>query len=84
MTKKPQTQKQLQNKLTKNEFSMIVESIVAKDNIGYMDAVVDYCDRTGMEIETAAAHCNAKIKACMELEASDLNLLKEKLNKLPI
>ena len=63
---------------------MIIESIVVKDNIGYLDAIVEYCEKNNMEIETAASHCNTKIKACLQSEASDLNLLKEKLTRLPI
>ena len=49
-----------------------------------MDAIVDYCDNNEMEIESAAKLVNTKIKESIKLEASDLNLLKEKVVKLPI
>ena len=49
-----------------------------------MDAIVHYCDNSGMEIETAAKLINTKIKQSIASEASDLNMMKEKINKLPI
>ena len=66
------------------KFSLIIEEIVIEKRLSYMDAIVDYCDNNEMEIESAAKLVNTKIKESIKLEASDLNLLKEKVIKLPI
>ena len=63
---------------------MEIEEMVYELDISYMDAIVHYCDKTGMEIETAAKLLNQKIKETIASEASDLNLMKEKINKLPV
>ena len=65
-------------------FSMKIEKLVVEKKIPYMDAIVHYCDNSGMEIETAAKLINTKIKQSIASEASDLNMMKEKINKLPI
>ena len=65
-------------------FSMKIEKLVIEKKIPYMDAIVHYCDNSGMEIETAAKLINTKIKQSIASEASDLNMMKEKINKLPI
>jgi|TARA_R100000081_G_C4729309_1_gene122510 hypothetical protein len=66
------------------KFSLIIEEIVLDKKLSYMDAIVDYCENNEMEIESAAKLVNTKIKESIKLEASDLNLLKEKVVKLPI
>ena len=51
-----------------------------------MDAVVLYCEENNLEIESAAKLLSSKknkIRQSIELEASDLNLLKEKICSLP-
>ena len=61
-------------------FSMKIEKLVIEKKIPYMDAIVHYCDNSGMEIETAAKLINTKIKQSIASEASDLNMMKEKKN----
>jgi len=65
-------------------FSILIEEIVIEKRLSYMDAIVFYCDNNEMEIESAAKLVNSKIKESIKLEASELNLLKEKIIKLPI
>lgn len=65
-------------------FSILIEGIVIDKKLSYMDAIVFYCDNNEMEIESAAKLVNSKIKESIKLEASELNLLKEKIIKLPI
>jgi DNA gyrase/topoisomerase IV subunit A len=67
-----------------NDFSMKIEEIVKEKKIPYIDALVDYCDKSGMEIEIAAKLINSKIKECIHYEASQLNLMKEKSYTLPL
>ena len=65
-------------------FSMKIEKLVMEKNIPYMEAVVHYCEKNNIEVETAAKLINNKIKQMIGLEASDLNMMKEKINKLPL
>ena len=59
--------------------------MVASDlRVSYMDAIVWYCEKHELEIETAAKMINTKIKETIAMEASKLNLMKEKINSLPI
>ena len=49
-----------------------------------MDAIVHYCQKNDIEIETGAKLVNTIIKSKLEAEASELNCLKEKSAKLPV
>ena len=65
-------------------FSIEIEKMVARGDTSYIDAVTSFCEKNGMEIETAAKLCNKQIKAIMMSEASELNLMKEKTPRLPV
>ena len=72
---------------TKDEmkkFAMAIEGLVANTDYTYLEAIVEYCKNTELEIEVAASLINANLKSKIELQASDLNLLKTKNSKLPI
>ena len=49
-----------------------------------MDAIVWYCEKNEIEVETAAKLINTKIKETIALEAGKLNMMKEKINCLPV
>lgn len=69
--------------LNTQKFSLIVEKLVQEKRCSYMDAVVLYCEKNEMEVETAAKLLNTKIKQQLEIEYADLNYL-PKANTLPI
>ena len=72
---------------TKDEmkkFSFAIDSMVANTDYTYLEAIVEYCKETGLEIEVAATLINSNLKTKIEGQAMDLNLLKEKASKLPI
>ena len=72
---------------TKDEmkkFAVAIEGLVANTDYTYLEAIVEYCKNTELEIEVAASLINANLKSKIELQASDLNLLKTKNSKLPI
>jgi hypothetical protein len=72
---------------TKDEmkkFAIAIEGLVANTDYTYLEAIVEYCKKTELEIEVAASLINANLKSKIELQASDLNLLKTKNSKLPI
>lgn len=72
---------------TKDEmttFSLNIETLVSKKNIPYMDAVLIYCEETGLEVELAAKLVSGALKSKIQLEAEDLNFLpKSNTTKLP-
>ena len=66
------------------KFAVAIEGLVANTDYTYLEAIVEYCKDTELEIEVAASLINANLKSKIELQASDLNLLKVKNSKLPI
>lgn len=72
------------NGLTSEKFLKEIERIVSTYNIEYMDAVIHFCDKNNIEVETAASiiRSNLKIKSKLQLEAENLNYL-PKSAKLP-
>jgi len=72
---------------TKDEmakFAKSIEEYVAKTNYNYIEAIVEYCKTTGLEIEVAATLINSNLKSKIENVALDNNMLKEKGARLPI
>jgi len=72
---------------TKDEmakFAKAIDALVAKTDLNYIEAIIEHCKETGLEIEVAASLVNANLKAKLANDAIDLNLLKEKGNRLPI
>lgn len=66
-------------------FSLSIESIVAKKNIPYMDAVIMYCEETGLEVELAAKMISGALKSKIQIEAEELHFLpKSNTTKLPL
>ena len=65
-------------------FSIKIEEISNELKISYMDAIVWYCEENEIEVETAAKLINSKIKDTIAYEASKLNMMKEKINSLPV
>jgi len=74
---------QMDNIMTTAKFSAMIEGMVKELNITYMDAIVHYCSRNDIEIETAAKLLNTIIKSKIEAEAMDLNYLPKEA-KLPL
>ena len=73
----------MDNIMTTAKFSAMIEGMVKELNITYMDAIVHYCSRNDVEIETAAKLLNTVIKSKIEAEAIDLNFLPKEA-KLPL
>lgn len=71
---------------TKDEmfkFQEQIENMVINSDYNYMEAIIDYCDRTGMEIELASSLVNKDLKAKIQIDAQELNML-PKSRRLPI
>ena len=70
------------NFLNKQKFSMLIEETVLKDKISYMDAIIEVCEKNGIELEDVRKFVSPAIKDKLEAEARNLNYL-PKLNSLP-
>ena len=72
---------------TKDEmakFAKSIEEYVANTKYNYIEAIVEYCKTTGLEIEVAATLINSNLKSKIENVALDNNMLKEKSSRLPL
>ena len=65
------------------EFSLFIEERVSKDRIGYMDAIIYYCNTNAVDIESIGNLVTPSLKQKIQLEAEESNLMKPK-GKLPI
>jgi len=65
-------------------FALNIERLVANTDFNYIEAIVEYCKQTGLEVEVAATLINSNLKSKIENDAMDLNLLKVKGSRLPI
>ena len=70
--------------ITPNKFALIIEDIVRKKRISYMDAVIEYCAENQIDPSTTKSMINKNLKEKIAYEAQCLNMLKEKTAKLPI
>jgi len=71
---------------TKNEiseFSTLIEELTVELRCSRIDAILEHCKNTGLEIEVASTLISAALKAKIREEAQDNNMLK-KQSKLPI
>lgn len=66
------------------KFAFAIDSMVANTDYNYIEAIIEYCKQTGLEIEMAAKLINKTLKKKIESDAMDNNLLKVKNSKLPI
>ncbi len=71
-----------------NTFSSItkyIEKITETYKIGYIDAVIHYCEENNLEVEFLGEliNQNPNLKAKIELEAEELHYLK-KTDRLPL
>jgi hypothetical protein len=63
--------------MSTSKFSKIITDIVEEKEITYMDAIMDYCYKNELEIESAAKLINQKIKKHLKEEATKLNFMKD-------
>ena len=70
--------------MTSVKFRELLEEKVAQDNVSYIDAIVDICEKTGLEIESVPRMLNMKTKKILRNEATNLNMLKKKGARLPV
>lgn len=66
-----------------NEFSLYIEERVLKERIGYMDAVIQYCEEIDIDIESISKLINQSLKDKIQNEAEENNFMKPR-GKLPL
>ena len=65
------------------KFSLAIEELATKLRCDYHEAIIYYCQDTGLEVEVAAQLVSNALKAKIRDQAENLNLIK-KTSKLPI
>lgn len=65
------------------DFSMHIEKEAVKRKIGCFEALLDYCEMKGIEPVAVATMITSSLKAKIQAEAEEMNLLK-KTAKLPL
>ena len=70
---------------TSSDFVKEIERLVTSKGLDFFEAVLHYCEINNIEVETAAALVkqNSVLKAKIQLEAENLNLVRRS-GRLPI
>ncbi len=68
------------------KFAQEIESLVLNNaNMNYIDAIVHFCDKNGVDVESVPKLIPKPLKEKIKYEASELNFLKRSSRaKLPI
>ena len=71
--------------MTKKRFNIAVESFVSNNNMSYLDAMTHVIESRGMDYSNIKKLLSPSLKAKIEAEATNNNLIKvKKGNKLPL
>ena len=67
------------------QFAQDIEAIVKDDNLGYIDAIVHYCEQNAIDVESVPKLISKPLKEKLKWEATELNYLKRTSRaKLPL
>ena len=71
--------------ITPNKFAILIEELVKTKRMSYIDAILHYCERNGIDPSDSKKLVNKGLKEKLTYEAQNLNLLNvEKVPQLPI
>ena len=70
-----------ENFLTKEKFADDVEHLVLETGLNYIDAIVEYCEQKGLEVESVGKLVSKPLKEKLRFDASQLNYLKGSANE---
>mgnify|MGYP001949609393 CR=1 FL=1 len=62
--------------LNKDSFSEEIEKLVLETNLNYIDAIVLYCERHDLDVESIGKLVSKPIKEKLRYDATELNYLK--------
>lgn len=61
-----------------NDFSLHIEKIAKANDVSYIDAILDYCEKNEIEPKEISAMISQSLKEKIEVEYEDLNYLPKK------
>ena len=71
--------------ITPNKFAILIEELVKTKRMSYIDAIVHYSEKNGIDRSDSKKLVNKGLKEKLTYEAQNLNLLNvEKVPQLPI
>ena len=71
--------------LTPSKFAMEIETIVAKEQMNYIDAICQYCEINNIEVDSVTKLISKPLKERLKYDAINLNFMKKTSRaKLPI
>tara|TARA_B100000427_G_scaffold86899_1_gene71428 strand:- start:504 stop:764 length:261 start_codon:yes stop_codon:yes gene_type:complete len=71
--------------LTPAKFSMEIETIVAEENVNYIDAICQYCEMNDIEVDSISKLISKPLKERLKYDAINLNFMKKTSRaKLPL
>jgi endonuclease V-like protein UPF0215 family len=71
--------------ISKEKFAEEIESIVQRTSMNHIDAIVEFCEEKGIEIESVSKLVSRPLKEKIKFEAQELNYLKKtSKGKLPL
>ena len=66
------------------DFSLLIEKLAIDLRCSHIDAIIEHCKKTGLEIEVASTMVSPKLKSLIRDEAHGQNMLKKEGARLPI
>ena len=77
MSKKEEISKVLEEKfLTPIKFSYEIEKIVLREKMNYIDAILYYCDKETIDVESIPKLMTKPLKEKLKVDATRLNFMK--------
>ena len=71
--------------LFQNKFRSVIEQVVLKSDLNYIEAIISYCEEKNIEFESVGKLISKPLKDKLKAEATELNYLKRtSRSKLPI
>ncbi len=71
--------------VSKDKFAEDIEHLVLNTKMNYIDAIVEYCEDNGIELESVGKLISKPLKEKIKYEATELNYLKKtSRGKLPV
>ena len=71
--------------ISKDKFAEEIESMVLNTQMTYIEAIVEFCEEKGIEVESVSKLISKPLKEKLKYEATELNYLKKtSRGKLPL
>jgi len=65
------------NLMNSKKFGLIIEDMVKKQKIPYMDAVIKYCEESDIDLSSVGPLINKPLKEKIKEEAQKLNMVEK-------